>query len=202
VTKNPVVILGAGCAGLAAGRRLREKGVPIVMLELEDHVGGLAGGVRLGGDIYEYGPHIFHTTDAKILADVIALMGSDLLPYERTIQIKFLGNYFQFPLSIKDVLFKLPLTTVAHAALSFMWHFAKGAVMRPESENSETILRRYYGDVLYKIFSRITSNASGACRRPSSRRLSPRSASRASIFWSCSTKRRRASRGLFPAMKN
>lgn len=148
----PVVVLGAGCAGLAAGRRLRERGVPVVMLELEDHVGGLAGGVRLGGDIYEYGPHIFHTTDAKILADVKSLMGADLLPYERTIQIKFLGNYFQFPLSIKDVLFKLPLTTVAHAAISFVWHFFKGAVTRPDVENSETILQRYYGDVLYKIF--------------------------------------------------
>jgi protoporphyrinogen oxidase len=108
--------------------------------------------VRLGGDVYEYGPHIFHTTDGKILADVKALMGDDLLPYERTIQIKFLGNYFKFPLSISDVLFKLPLSTVLHAGASFVWHFTLGFVTTPDEENSETILRRYYGDVLYKIF--------------------------------------------------
>ncbi|MFI5346130.1 MAG: FAD-dependent oxidoreductase [Elusimicrobiota bacterium] len=148
----PVVVLGAGCAGLSAARRLREAGRPVVLVELQGHVGGLAGGVRLDGDVYEYGPHIFHTTDAKILADVKGLMGDDLLPYHRTIQIKFLGNYFQFPLSIKDVLFKLPLTTVIHAGCSFVWYFTLGALTKPAVENSETILRRYYGDVLYKIF--------------------------------------------------
>ncbi|MBI3565996.1 MAG: FAD-dependent oxidoreductase [Elusimicrobia bacterium] len=150
----PVVVLGAGCAGLSAARRLREAGRPVLLVEAEDHVGGLAGGVRLGGDVYEYGPHIFHTTDAKILGDVKALMGADLLPYHRTIEIKFLGNYFKFPLSVKDVLFKLPLTTVVHAGLSFVWFFLKGLIVKPEVENSETILQRYYGDVLYRLFFR------------------------------------------------
>ncbi len=152
MSEKPVVVLGAGCAGLAASRRLRELGRPVVVVEAEDHVGGLAGGVRLGGDVYEYGPHIFHTTDAKILNDVKSLMGPDLLPYHRTIEIKFLGNYFKFPLSIKDVLFKLPLTTVIHAGLSFVWYFVKGLFVKPAVENSETLLQRYYGDVLYKLF--------------------------------------------------
>lgn len=152
MSERPVVVLGAGCAGLSAARRLREAGRPVVLVEAEDHAGGLAGGVRLGGDVYEYGPHIFHTTDARILADVKALMGADLLPYERTIEIKFLGNYFKFPLSIKDVLFKLPLTTVVHAGFSFVWFFVKGMFVRPAVENSETVLQRYYGQVLYKIF--------------------------------------------------
>ena len=152
MSQAPVVVLGAGCAGLSAARRLREAGRPVVLVEAEDHVGGLAGGVRLGGDVYEYGPHIFHTTDAKILADVKSLMGPDLLPYQRTIQISFLGRYFQFPLSVKDVLFKLPPATVARAGFSFVWHFTKGALSKPAVENSETVLRRYYGDVLYKIF--------------------------------------------------
>ena len=70
---TPVVVLGAGCAGLAAARRLREKGIPTVLIEAEDRVGGLAGGIRLGRDVYEYGPHIFHTTDARVMADVKAL---------------------------------------------------------------------------------------------------------------------------------
>ena len=152
MNESPVVVLGAGCAGLCAARRLRDAGRPVLLVEAEDHVGGLAGGVRIDGDIYEYGPHIFHTTDARILADVKGLMGPDLLPYERTIEIKFLGNYFKFPLSMRDVLFKLPLTTVVRAGFSFIWHFSKGMFVVPPVENSETILRRYYGNVLYKIF--------------------------------------------------
>lgn len=151
---EPVVVLGAGCAGLSAARRLRELGRPVVVLEAADHVGGLAGGVRVGGDVYEYGPHIFHTTDAAIMADVKALVGPELLPYERTIRIKFLGAWFAFPLSVTDVLLKLPLTTTLSAGLSFLWHATAGRLRRPAREDSETVLRREYGEVLYRLFFR------------------------------------------------
>lgn len=152
--RGPTIVLGAGCAGLAAAYRLRQKGREVLVIEAEDHAGGLAGGIRIAGSVYEYGPHIFHTTDPEILADIKELMGPELLPYKRTIQIKFLGNYFQFPLSIPDVLQKLPLLTVLHAALSFAYWFVRGALIKPDVENSETVLRRYYGDVLYRLFFR------------------------------------------------
>lgn len=148
----PIAILGGGCAGLAAGIRIATKGRQVVLFERDDHVGGLAGGVRIGGNTYEYGPHIFHTTDPDILADIKALVGPDLLPYERTIKIRFLGNYFGFPLSTRDVLVKLPIPTVIRAGSSFLWHFTKGFVARPAEENSETLLTRYYGRVLYELF--------------------------------------------------
>lgn len=150
----PVIVLGAGCAGLSAAYRLQKRGRRVVVVEAEDHPGGLAGGVTLGGSIYEYGPHVFHTTDPELLADVKALMGRDLVPYERTIRIRFLGRYFQFPLSVREVLLKLPPWTVAWAAVTFAYRFAEGFVVTPEVETSETVLRRYYGDVLYRIFFR------------------------------------------------
>ncbi len=152
MSRPPVIVLGAGCAGLSAAWRLRSKGREVLIVEAEDHVGGLAGGVRIQGNTYEYGPHIFHTTDPDILAEIKAIMGPDLLPYQRTIQIKFLGNYFQFPLSMRDVLLKLPLATVLKAGLSFVYRFVEGALRKPSVENSETVLKRYYGDVLYKLF--------------------------------------------------
>jgi len=147
-----IAILGAGCAGLAAGIHLTKLGARVVIIEKDDHVGGLAGGVRLKGNIYEYGPHAFHTTDPIILNDIKSLMGDELIAYRRTIKIKFLGNYFQFPLAVRDVIFKLPLTTVIHAGISFLWHFVTGFFWKPKVETSETILRRYYGTVLYELF--------------------------------------------------
>ena len=149
---KPIVILGAGCAGLAAGIRLTKLGQSVILIEQDDHVGGLAGGVRINGNTYEYGPHTFHTTDPEILNDVTTLMGDALIPYQRTIKIKFLGNYFKFPLAIRDVLFKLPLPTVLHAGLSFVWQFVAGIFFKPPVENSETVLKRDYGNVLYEIF--------------------------------------------------
>lgn len=150
--KKPVIILGAGCAGLAAGLRLSKRGATLVILEKDDHVGGLAGGVHINENQYEYGPHIFHSTDPEILADVKNLMGDDLEPYHRTIKIKFLNRYFQFPLAMTDVFLKLPPLTVIKAGFSFLRHFITGLFSKPAIETSETLLQRYYGDVLYRIF--------------------------------------------------
>lgn len=87
------------------------------------------------------------------MADVQRIAGRVLIKFHKTIKIKFLGKYFDFPLSIPDVLTKLPLLTVIHALLSFAWHFTAG-FMKGSSDlsNSEKVLKRYYGNVLYRLF--------------------------------------------------
>ena len=113
---SPVLVLGAGCSGLAAAQRLSESGRRVIVVEEKDCVGGLAGAVCSGQDVYEYGPHVFHTSDPALLAEVKGLMGQELIPYHRTIQIKFGKAYFRFPLRLGDVLGQLPWATVAAAA--------------------------------------------------------------------------------------
>jgi protoporphyrinogen oxidase len=149
---DPIIVLGAGCSGLAAAWRLARNGRPTLLLEKYERVGGLAGGVHLNGNIYEYGPHIFHTKDSEILTDIRGIMGDELFTFHKTASVKFRGQYFRFPLAIREVLFKLPLPTVIHAGLSFAWHATFGRLDKPKVENTETLLRRYYGTVLYEIF--------------------------------------------------
>lgn len=153
VRRGAITIAGAGCAGLAAGIALQTRGYAVTILESADRIGGLAGGVQINGNTYEYGPHIFHTTDPEVLADVQRIAGHVLIPFTKTIKIKFLGKYFAFPLAIRDVIFKLPPATVARAVASFVWHFATGALAGEAGmANSERVLQRYYGNVLYEIF--------------------------------------------------
>jgi protoporphyrinogen oxidase len=148
-----VVIAGAGCAGLAAGVALQSNGFQVTILESSDRVGGLAGGIVFNGNVYEFGPHLFHTTDPEILANVKSIAGKNLIPFQKTIKIKFLGNYFSFPLSIPDVLTKLPPITVVSAVFSFFKYSLIGFLQgEPALVNSEKVLQRYYGDVLYRIF--------------------------------------------------
>ena len=110
--------------------------------------------MRFGRDVYEYGPHVFHTTDPEILADVKALMGEDLVPFRRTIRIKFGDSYFDFPLRLGDVVGRLPWPTLVGAAAAYAWRAAQGRLRRLAVENSETVLLRNYGDVLYRLFFR------------------------------------------------
>lgn len=152
-SRGRVVVLGGGVAGLAAGVAFQKRGYAVTLIERTSRVGGLAGGIELGGNTYEYGPHIFHTTDAEVLADVKRIAGHVLVPFHRTVKIKFLGKYFDFPLAMADVLTKLPPHTVVHAGVSLAWHALVGAVRPgPSLQNAETLLIRYYGRVLYRIF--------------------------------------------------
>jgi protoporphyrinogen oxidase len=148
-----IVIAGAGCAGLAAALKLVQLGHKVTILEKLDRVGGLAGGIELGGNVYEYGPHIFHTTDPEVLTDVKDIAKDVLIPFQKTIKIKFLGRYFEFPLTMKDLLSKLQPHVVLMAGISLVYHFILGALpFRKVEPNCETTLKRYYGDVLYRLF--------------------------------------------------
>ena len=86
-------------------------------------------GNMIGGSVYEYGPHIFHTTDPEILAEIKVTMGPDLLPYKHTIRTKFLGNYFQFPLSMREALVARDHRLVG--GRTFVYRFIEGSGGRP-----------------------------------------------------------------------
>ena len=58
---NPdVVVIGAGAAGIAAGRRLVERGLSVAILEARDRVGGRAVTTSLRGHAIDLGAHWLH----------------------------------------------------------------------------------------------------------------------------------------------
>ncbi|MBI4599365.1 FAD-dependent oxidoreductase [Candidatus Uhrbacteria bacterium] len=147
-----ILILGGGAAGLAAAWRLARKGLKPHVIEMSGRVGGLAGGVELNGNIYEYGPHIFHASDPEVLDDIKTLMGDDLIRFDRTVKIKFMGEYFDFPLSITDVLLKLPFGIVVKSIFDFICYATKARFVKPEVETTESVLLESYGRTLYELF--------------------------------------------------
>ena len=58
---KPVVVLGGGPAGLTAGYLLAQKGRPVIVLEAEDQVGGLAKTEVRDGYRFDLGGHRFFT---------------------------------------------------------------------------------------------------------------------------------------------
>lgn len=65
-----VVVVGAGAAGLAAARRLREHGVDVLLLEAHGRVGGRAYTLRTSDGAYpiELGPEFIHGTAESTMA--------------------------------------------------------------------------------------------------------------------------------------
>jgi len=147
-----VAIIGGGIAGLAAGMCLARKNYDVSIFEAGDNCGGLASGKIIGGNMYEFGPHFFHTNNPNILNEIKNIAGSELIDFKRTILIKFMNEYFTYPLSIFEVLKKLPKKMVFNAAISLVKNNIKRMFKKPAVENSETLLLKYYGDVLYELF--------------------------------------------------
>jgi len=47
--QKPIIIIGGGVSGLSAAKRLKEAGVPIILLEGRDRLGGRAHTVDIAG---------------------------------------------------------------------------------------------------------------------------------------------------------
>ncbi|MEO1191087.1 MAG: NAD(P)/FAD-dependent oxidoreductase [Pseudomonadota bacterium] len=70
------VVIGAGIAGLAATRRLRDKGLSVVCLEASDRIGGRAYSTTLAnGAIIDRGCHWLHSAEVNPLVQVAESLG-------------------------------------------------------------------------------------------------------------------------------
>lgn len=59
---QPVVVIGAGPAGLAAAEHLLDHGLDVVVVDGAPHVGGLSRSVELWGQRFDLGPHSFYSS--------------------------------------------------------------------------------------------------------------------------------------------
>jgi protoporphyrinogen/coproporphyrinogen III oxidase len=72
-SSKSVIVVGAGISGLACAYRLRQRGLDVTLLEAGDAPGGLIGGTRSDGFLFESGPQSFQLTDA--LSAVVRELG-------------------------------------------------------------------------------------------------------------------------------
>jgi len=106
----PVVVLGAGPAGLGAALRLaRRSAFRVTVLERGASVGGNAGGFEIEGIPVDFGSHRLHPAcRPDILDDIRSMLGPDLLLRPRHGRIRLRGRWIHFPLKPLDLLLQLP----------------------------------------------------------------------------------------------
>ena len=62
---NPVIIIGAGIAGLVAGQQLNHAGLPVLILDKGRGVGGRMATRRFGGGRFDHGAQFFSVRDDR-----------------------------------------------------------------------------------------------------------------------------------------
>lgn len=79
----PVVIIGAGLAGLTAGRTLRDAGMDYLIIEAEDRPGGLCRSETVDGFTFDYTGHLLHLRDGESRDLILELTGDHLVEHTR-----------------------------------------------------------------------------------------------------------------------
>ena len=148
----PVVVLGAGPAGLGAALRLAQRKVfDVVVLERAGAVGGNAGSFEIDGIPVDYGSHRLHPAcPPRILTDIRSMLGSDLLVRPRHGRIRLRGRWLHFPLKPFDLLTSLPPSFTAGVVLDSVARLARP---RPaDGESFASVLERGLGRTICRDF--------------------------------------------------
>jgi protoporphyrinogen oxidase len=147
-----VVIIGAGPAGLTAGHELAKQGVPALLLEKADKVGGIARTETYKGYYFDIGGHRFFTQVAEIQQLWEEMLGDEFLVVPRLSQMYYRDRFFKYPLDVFDALTKLGPTEGLRILLSYF-----RARLRPShaEDNFEEWVTNRFGRRLYEAFFKI-----------------------------------------------
>ena len=123
--ERPVVVLGAGPAGLTAGYLLAKQGKPVIVLESTDQVGGIARTQVRDGYRFDLGGHRFFTKVKEVDDLWHEIMKEEFLKRPRKSRIYWNDKFLEYPLQGMDVIKKLGPVELSRCLISYAWAAVK-----------------------------------------------------------------------------
>lgn len=149
----PVVIIGAGPAGLTAAYQLVKQGIKSIILEQADKVGGISRTEIYKDYRFDIGGHRFFTKVIEVQQLWKEVLGNEFIKVPRLSRIYYQGKFFNYPLSLFNTLSNLGLASSFFILLSYLKAKLK-ARLQPglEPKNFEEWVSDRFGRRLYRIF--------------------------------------------------
>ena len=145
----PLVIIGAGPAGLAAAYESVKKGIRPLVLENNDKVGGIARTEGYKDYRFDIGGHRFLTKDPLVEKLWNDMLDGEFLKVSRLTSIYYNEKYFKYPIELFDVVKKLGLAESVLTALSYL----KAKLLPlPKEDTFEEWTSNRFGKRLYNAF--------------------------------------------------
>ena len=96
---EPIVILGAGLAGLSAAYHAKKRGLPHLLFEREERVGGLVRSEQINGFTFDYTGHLLHMKQERTKKLVLNELGlkNDFVMVERNSWVYANGRFTRAP---------------------------------------------------------------------------------------------------------
>lgn len=148
--ESPIVVIGAGPAGLTAAYQLGKHGHSAVVLEADDVVGGISRTAKRDGWRFDIGGHRFFTKVAPV-SDLWheILPPEDFLVRPRMSRIFYKGKFYDYPLKASNALANLGVMEALRCVLSYLW-----VKLRPPKDQTkfEGYVAAKFGWRLYQTF--------------------------------------------------
>src|SRR6185312_16920123 len=147
--EKPTVVLGAGPAGLTAGYLLAKEGLPVIVLEAHEKVGGLAMTEERDGYRFDLGGHRFFTKSKEVDDLWHEVLDEEFLLRPRMSRIYWNKRYLDYPLRGPDVIRKLGPVELTRAFFSYLV-----AAVKPKGneESLEEWVSNRFGKRLFTLF--------------------------------------------------
>lgn len=147
-------ILGAGISGLYAALKLARAGRSVVILEQEDHPGGLASSIQAGDNHFELGINLLEGTNPDVLMDVKALLGDQRIEVRPEERIRWGKGYLAYPLSLGDLAKGMPFHKFMGGVAGMMGAKLWRQWFPKPPKNAEQSLQQRYGGAFYQSYFR------------------------------------------------
>lgn len=149
----PLLILGAGLAGLSAALQARKLGRPYLLFEKQARPGGLVRSEQVNGFSFDYTGHLLHTREERTRKLVLGELGlkDAFVPVQRDSWVYSHDRFTRAPFQAN--LHGLP-ASVIRECLAGMLRASRGPVKKPRRGFSdfETWNLNYFGPGIYKHF--------------------------------------------------
>lgn len=145
----PVLIIGAGPAGLTAAYELAKAGKRSIILEKDAVVGGISRTIKYKGYHFDIGGHRFFTKVERVNLMWSEILGDEFIKRPRLSHVYYKRKFFNYPIKPFDVVMKLGFWESFLAGLSYL----KAKVFKRKNEDSfEDYIVNNFGWRLYRTF--------------------------------------------------
>jgi len=144
-----IAIIGAGAAGMTAAYSLAKHNAEVDIYEASSRIGGLAATLTLWNQKVDIGPHRFFSTDRKVNALWLEVVGDDYEMVDRLTRIYYENKFYSYPIRIFNALSNLGIFEASRCVFSYL---GERFFATKQDGSFETWVQNRFGKRLFEVF--------------------------------------------------